>query len=81
VSRALAILCFAVSAFFVFYTVRLFVVTDALSHTRAGGHGAYVGAIVFPILAVAFAWLGKRLWTRGRSGVPTGDAPRGSPPR
>ena len=39
-SRVLAVLCFAVSAFFVFYTVRLLVVTGGLVHTRAGGHGA-----------------------------------------
>lgn len=64
-TRVLAVLFFAISAFFVFYTVRLLVVTGGLAHTRAGGHGAYVGAIVFPILAVAFAWLGKRAWLRG----------------
>ena len=64
-SRVLAVLCFAVSAFFVFYTVRLLVVTGGLAHTRAGGHGAYVGAIVFPVVAVGFAWLGKRAWLRG----------------
>lgn len=64
-TRVLAVVCFAVSAFFVFYTVRLLVVTGGLVHTRAGGHGAYVGAIVFPVLAVGFAWFGKRAWLRG----------------
>jgi membrane protein implicated in regulation of membrane protease activity len=43
------------SAFFVFYTIRLLVVTHGLNAIRSGGEGAYVGAIVFPILAVLFA--------------------------
>jgi hypothetical protein len=45
-----------VSAFFVFYTVRLFYVTSGLRATRAGGQGAYVGAIVFPLLALLFGF-------------------------
>ena len=48
----LALLC----AFFVFYTARLLYVTRGLSATRAGGQGAYVGAVVFPLLAVIFGW-------------------------
>jgi len=65
--RVLAIILFAVSAFFVFYTVRLLAVTGGLAHTRPGGHGAYIGAIVFPLLAVAFAWAGVQSWVRGKS--------------
>ena len=49
-----AILCALSSAFFVFYTVRLLYVTHLLRATRAGGQGAYVGAIVFPLLAILF---------------------------
>ena len=71
--RVIAVLLGLVSAFFVFYTVRLLVVTGFLQHTRAGGQGAYVGALVFPALAVAFAWAGRRFWRRGR---PRGDSPR-----
>jgi hypothetical protein len=63
--RVLAVVLFALSAFFVFYTVRLLAVTGALTHTRAGGQGAYVGAIVFPLLALVFAWAGVRCWVRG----------------
>ncbi len=63
--RTLAVVLFALSAFFVFYTVRLLAVTGALAHTRAGGQGAYVGAIIFPLLAIAFAWSGVRCWMRG----------------
>ncbi|HEX3557980.1 MAG TPA: hypothetical protein VHU19_02175 [Pyrinomonadaceae bacterium] len=48
----LALLC----AFFVFYTARLLYVTRGLSATRAGGQGAYVGAVAFPLLAVIFGW-------------------------
>jgi len=49
------------SAFFVFYTVRLLVVTRGLRAVRAGGHGAYAGAVVFPILALLLGWLGWRV--------------------
>jgi hypothetical protein len=64
--RALAIVLAAVSAFFVFYTIRLLAVTHFLQQTRAGGQGAYVGAIVFPLLAIGFGWAAVRLWRRGR---------------
>jgi hypothetical protein len=66
--RALAVALFALSAFFIFYTVRLLAVTGGLAHTRPGGQGAYVGAVVFPLLAVMFAWAGVRSWRRGKSG-------------
>lgn len=48
------------SAFFVFYTVRLMYVTRGLSAIRAGGQGAYVGALVFPLLALLFGWAAWR---------------------
>ena len=44
------------SAFFVFYTARLLYVTRGLSAIRAGGKGAYVGALVFPLLALLLGW-------------------------
>ena len=44
------------SAFFVFYTARLLYVTNLLRTTRAGGQGAYIGAIVFPLLALLLGW-------------------------
>lgn len=53
-----------VSLFFVFYTVRLLVVTRGLQHTRQGGQGAFVGAIVFPLLAIGCAWLSVVCWRR-----------------
>ncbi len=65
--RLLAITAGCVSAFFVFYTARLLVVTQGLQHTRAGGQGAYVGAVVFPILALGTGLLASRLWKRGAS--------------
>jgi hypothetical protein len=68
--RALAVALFALSAFFIFYTVRLFAVTGGLAHTRPGGQGAYVGAIVFPVLALVFAWAGVRSWSRGKPSGP-----------
>ena len=55
-----------ISAFFVFYTVRLLVVTSGLQATRPGGQGAYVGAVVFPLLAVGCAWVTWRCLARAR---------------
>jgi hypothetical protein len=60
--RVLAIVAAAVSAFFVFYTIRLLVVTGFLQRTRPGGGGAYVGALVFPLLALLFGWAAVRAW-------------------
>jgi hypothetical protein len=57
-----------ISAFFVFYSLRLLVVTGFLRHVRAGGSGAYVGAVVFPLLALGFAWASVRLWGRAAGG-------------
>ena len=68
--RGLAVVLFALSAFFIFYTVRLLVITGGLAHTRPGGHGAYIGAIVFPVLAIGFAWAGRRCWVRGKLSGP-----------
>ena len=68
--RIVAVVAGLLSAFFAFYTVRLLVVTQALQHTRPGGHGAYIGAAVFPVLAIALGWASVRCWrreTRGRS--------------
>jgi hypothetical protein len=62
--RILALILAALCAFFVFYTVRLLVVSSFLQHTRVGGQGAYVGALVFPILALLFGWASVRCWRR-----------------
>jgi hypothetical protein len=51
-----ALLLALLSAFFVFYTARLLYVTRGLSATRAGGQGAYAGAVAFPLLAVILGW-------------------------
>jgi hypothetical protein len=48
------------SAFFVFYTARLLYVTKGLTVLRADGKGAYLGAVVFPLLALLFGWGGWR---------------------
>jgi hypothetical protein len=49
------------SVFFVFYTARLLYVTRGLTAIRAGGRGAYVGAAIFPLLAILFGWGAWRL--------------------
>lgn len=54
----------AIAAFFVCYTGRLLLVTGMLQHTRVGGGGAFVGAVVFPLLAVLFGWLTVRILRR-----------------
>jgi len=62
VRRVVALIAGLISIFFVFYTVRLLVVTAFLTRTRAGGGGAFVGAIAFPVLAFFFGRLAVRAW-------------------
>jgi hypothetical protein len=63
-----------VSAFFVFYTVRLLYVTHGLQSIRSGGQGAYIGAVVFPFLAVLTGWGGWRCLRASRGRAPAGEA-------
>ena len=67
--RLVAIVAAAISAFWVFYAVRLLVVTRFLTQIRAGGGGAYVGAVVFPLLALGFGFVALRLWRRASRSV------------
>ena len=53
-------------AFFIFYTVRLLIVSHFLTLTRPGGGGAYIGAIVFPLLALGFGLTMRSLWRRAK---------------
>ncbi len=64
--RALALITGCISAFFIFYPIRLLVVTSFLTRTRAGGGGAFIGAVVFPILALCFGWIAVRAWRGAR---------------
>jgi hypothetical protein len=64
--RFLAIIGGLLSAFFVFYTIRLLVVTSGLQHIRVGGEGAYIGAVIFPLLAAALGWASVRAWRRAQ---------------
>ena len=72
--RIIAVVFGLISAFFVFYTVRLLVVTHGLQQLRAGGNGAYIGAAVFPLLAIGFGWVSVRLWKRASRGPSAVDA-------
>jgi len=65
--RILGTIAGLISAFFVFYTIRLLVVTAFLTRTRAGGGGAFIGAVAFPVLAIVFGWLAVRAWRGARS--------------
>jgi len=56
-----ATLCGLISAFFVFYTIRLLYVTQGLTVIRTGGQGTYIGAVAFPVLAVLFGIISWRL--------------------
>jgi hypothetical protein len=62
--RIVSVALGCVSAFFVFYTVRLLLVTRFLQGVRSTGHGAYIGAAVFPVIAVVFGWAALTLWRR-----------------
>ena len=64
--RGVAIVAAAVSAFFVFYTMRLLAVTSLLQRTRPGGGGAYIGVVIFPLLALVCAWAAVRAWREPR---------------
>ena len=59
--RLLAVFLGLFSLFFVFYTIRLLWVTQGLTAVRADGKGAYIGAVVFPLLAALFAYGARRL--------------------
>lgn len=61
ISVVFGIILALLSMFFVFYTARLLYVTHGLTAIRSGGQGAYVGAIVFPLLALVFCWGALRL--------------------
>lgn len=65
ISVIFGILLALLSLFFVFYAARLFYVTRMLTAIRSGGQGAYVGAVVFPLLAILFGWSAWRL-VRGK---------------
>jgi hypothetical protein len=71
VKKALAWAAFvvfgALALFFVFYEVRLLYVTHILTQIRRGGQGTYVGAVVFPILALAFGLIANVLAARTES--------------
>ena len=56
ISLIIGIVLALLSVFFVFYTVRLLYITSGLTAIRPGGQGAYVGALVFPLLAIVFGW-------------------------
>ncbi len=63
---SIAVVAGLISLFFVFYTVRLLVVTHGLTAIRTGGKGAYAGAVAFPLLAIAFGWESWKLLQRMR---------------
>lgn len=70
--RVIAVVLGGISAFFLYYTLRLLIVTHLLRQTRVGGQGAYVGAVVFPIIAIVFGLgcvLSWRRANRGRGGA------------
>ena len=63
-----AVLFGLVSVFFAFYEGRLLYVTRGLQALRPGGQGAYIGAIVFPALALLFGWGASRCLRAARRG-------------
>jgi hypothetical protein len=80
-SMSLAVAAIAtglVAVFFAFYTARLLYVTHGLQTLRAGGRGAYVGALVFPVIAIGAAWCSRRLTRAARAASPN---PGSRPPQ
>jgi hypothetical protein len=61
-----AIVLGGISAFFIFYTCRLLYVTRFLTAVRANGHGAYIGLIAFPVIALVAGWAAARIARRLR---------------
>ena len=61
-----AVLTMCVSAFFTFYTVRLFYVTRFFT---VGGlnRGAYIGGVAFPVLAMVLWFCARWSWRKARS--------------
>ena len=70
--RIIALIAGLICAFFAFYTIRLLVVTGFLTRTRVGGGGAFVGAIVFPLLSILFGWIAVRAWRRADPSIHAG---------
>jgi hypothetical protein len=62
----LSVLFAFLSVFFLYYTGRLLYVTRALQATRPSGQGAFIGALVFPALAIGCAWVSWRCLKRGK---------------
>jgi len=63
----LAFILFGVLAlFFVFYEVRLLYLTHFLTQVRKGGQGTYIGAVVFPVVALGFGWIASMSLRRAR---------------
>lgn len=62
----LSVLFAFLCAFFLYYTARLLYVTRGLQATRPTGQGAFIGAIVFPALAIGCAWVSWRCTKRAK---------------
>jgi hypothetical protein len=62
ISALIATVC---GVFFTFYTVRLYYVARFFTTPPRNG-GAYIGAVVFPLLAVAFGLGARWCWRRSR---------------
>ncbi len=61
ISTIIGIVLALLSLFFIFYTARLLYVTHGLTAIRSGGQGAYLGALIFPLLAILFGLGARRL--------------------
>lgn len=64
IALVLGIVLTLISAFFIFYTCRLLYVTAFMSAVRPGGRGAYIGLVVFPLIALVSGWVALRMFRR-----------------
>ena len=69
-SRVFSLVAFLASAYFLFYTVRLYSITRFLTDTGPAPTALLVAAFLYPALGLLFGWLGVRYWIRGRSSGP-----------
>jgi hypothetical protein len=62
IKNVMMVVCGLISAFFIFYMIRLLYKTEGLTAIRAGGKGAYIGAVAFPVIAIVFGFISWRLF-------------------
>lgn len=69
--RSAALLLGVGSLFWMYYFVRLLIVTHMLARVPSAGWGAYVGALTFPVLSIALGAVSRWAFRRSHEGERT----------